>query len=93
MPDSFPAAGHRGYWEGGVGSERGNIGQYVSSTATNTDGWVCAASLVFKSNMIESSSLRKTFGSSVRCVKDQTNLPASGAGTGGYENGGNDLEW
>lgn len=91
----FPAAGHRSYWDGGVGNERGNIGQYVSSTATETDGWVCAASLEFKSDMIQRSNLRKTFGSSVRCVKDQTNLPASGAGTGGYgyANGGNDLEW
>lgn len=89
----FPAAGVRHYWNNDTGYERGNIGQYVSSTATDTDGWVCAAYLVFKSNMIESSSLRKAFGSSVRCVKDQTNLPASGAGTGGYANGGNDLEW
>lgn len=89
----FPAAGLRHYWDNDTGVERGNIGQYVSSTATNTDGWVCAAYLVFKSNMIERSSLRKAFGSSVRCVKDQTNLPASDAGTGGYTNGGNDLEW
>ena len=89
----FPAAGFRHYWDNDTGVERGNIGQYVSSTAIDTDGWVCAASLVFQSNMIESSSPRKAFGSSVRCVKDQTNLPASGTGTGGYANGGNDLEW
>ncbi len=89
----FPAAGRRGNWDGGLGSERGNIGQYVSSTATETDGWVCAAFLEFKSIEIKNSSLRKAIGSSVRCVKDQTNLPASGAGTGGYANGGNDLVW
>ena len=89
----FPAAGLRHYWNNDTGLDRGNIGQYVSSTATDTDGWVCAAYLVFKSNMIERSSLRKAFGSSVRCVKDQTNIPASGAGTGGYENGGENLEW
>ena len=89
----FPAAGYRHYWDNDTGVERGNKGRYVSSTATETDGWVCAASLVFESNMIESSSLRKAFGFSVRCVKDQTNLPASDAGTGGYANGGNDLEW
>ena len=89
----FPAAGYKHYWNNDTGNERGNIGRYVSSTATETDGWVCAASLMFESNMIQISSLRKAFGFSVRCVKDQTNLPASGAGTGGYANGGNDLEW
>ena len=89
----FPAAGHRGYWDGGLGSERRDKGQYVSSTASYQDSWVCAEYLVFTKNEINKQKLRKAEGSSVRCVKDQTNLPASGAGTGGYANGGNDLEW
>ena len=89
----FPAAGARSYWDGGLGSERGELGLYKSSTALNTDGWVASACLVFESYYFETGDRRKAEGASVRCVKDQTNIPASGAGTGGYENGGENLEW
>ena len=89
----FPAAGGISYWDGGAGSERDELGLYKSSTALEAFDWASAASLEFKFNYVQKGTRMKAEGSSVRCVKDLTNLPASGAGTGGYANGGNDLEW
>ena len=85
----FPAAGYIDYFDGA--SDRESIGYYFSLTDQHKDDGIHKF-YVSGGNTVVREKISYYYKSaySVRCVKD---CPKTGAGTGGYENGGENLEW
>ena len=85
----FPAAGYINYYGGA--SDRESIGYYFSLTDQHKDDGIHKF-YVSGGNTVVREKISYYYKSaySVRCVKD---CPKTGAGTGGYENGGENLEW